>query len=139
MAEGYPGQYVKTEVPDAGEGTGFTEAPARSLLHYPDQDQKIETIRWFRPLWVQPMDDADARAGGTGSPACPGREKPCQRRPPGARLRPGCAVHVLHAETERRTRHHSGLAGRRKSGGRAGALFVTGKRDALLVLRWATC
>ena len=56
--------YVKTEVPDAGEGTGFTEAPRGSLLHYLKiKDQKIENYQVVSAtLWnCSPMDDMNQR------------------------------------------------------------------------------
>lgn len=56
--------YVKAEVPDAGEGTGFTEAPRGSLLHYLKvKDQKIENYQVVSAtLWnCSPMDDMNQR------------------------------------------------------------------------------
>lgn len=56
--------YVKSEIPDAGEGTGFTEAPRGSLLHFLKvKDKKIDNYQIVSAtLWnANPMDDMGQR------------------------------------------------------------------------------
>jgi hydrogenase large subunit len=56
--------YVKSEIPDAAEGTGFTEAPRGSLLHYLKiKDKKIENYQIVSAtLWnANPRDDMGQR------------------------------------------------------------------------------
>lgn len=56
--------YVKSEIPQKAEGTGFTEAPRGALLHYLKvADQKIENYQIVSAtLWnANPMDDMGQR------------------------------------------------------------------------------
>ncbi len=57
-----PGEetYAKSEIPDTSEGTGFTEAPRGSLLHYLNtKDKKIDYYQIMpATLWnCNPRDD----------------------------------------------------------------------------------
>jgi hydrogenase large subunit len=56
--------YVKAEIPDASEGTGFTEAPRGALLHYLKiKDKKIDNYQVVSAtLWnANPRDDMGQR------------------------------------------------------------------------------
>lgn len=56
--------YAKPEIPDTGEGTGFTEAPRGSLLHYLKiKDKKIDNYQVVSAtLWnCNPRDDMGQR------------------------------------------------------------------------------
>lgn len=66
LKECKPGEetYAKPEIPDTGEGTGFTEAPRGALLHYLKiKDKKIDNYQVVSAtLWnANPRDDMGQR------------------------------------------------------------------------------
>jgi len=94
--------FTAFEIPETGEGTGFTEAPRGALLHYLNvKDSKIDN---YQIVSATPRDDKGVR--GPVEEALVGIPVPDIDNPVNvARLIRafdpwlGCAVHVMNAET----------------------------------------